>query len=519
MKSVKYILSLLLILISVQFAFAQNVMISNNGSPNEPSIMMDPNNPNILVAGSNLFFYYTSNDGGLTWSSNKLNSSYGVWGDPVIDIDTNGNFYFFHLSNTPGGSWIDRIVCQKSIDNGNTWSDGTYTGLDGNKVQDKQWSAIDRNNNNIYLTWTEFDEYGSENILDSSRILFSKSLDEGETWSDAKQINLNSGNCIDGDSTVEGATPTIGPNGELYVSWAGPNGLVFNRSTDEGETWLIEEIFVDSMPGGWAYYIPGLQRANGLPVTKCDLSGGVNHGTIYINWSDQLNGSNDTDIWLIKSTDGGDTWSNRIRVNDDNSKKHQFLTWMDVDQTNGNLFFVFYDRRNYDDTQTDVYMATSTDGGATFSNTRISESPFVPFESVFFGDYTNVVAHNNVVRPIWTRFDGGRLSIWTNVTPITDLISSVETEDNISSNALIYPNPTESKSYISFKLHQNSTIRLELLDEKGKLVKVVINNEVMEYGGHIIPIDMNELNLTSGLYFYTLSINGTRETLKTILLK
>lgn len=520
MKSIIYIITVLSALTFVRSSSAQNVLVSETGVPNEPSIMMDYNNPNILVAGSNLNFCFTSSDGGLSWKLKTLNSSYGVWGDPVIDIDTNGNFYFFHLSNTPGGNWIDRIVCQKSNDNGNTWTDGTYTGLSGSKAQDKQWSAIDRTNNNIYLTWTEFDKYGSNNTADSSRILFSKSLDEGETWSKPKKINQISGDCVDNDNTVEGAVPAVGPNGEIYVSWASARGIVFNRSTDEGESWLKEDIFVDSLLGGWAYDIPGLLRCNGLPVTRCDLSGGTNHGTIYINWTDQKNGIDDTDVWLKKSTDGGNTWSESIRVNNDDTKRHQFLTWMDIDQTNGNLFFVFYDRRNYDDIKTDVYMAISTDGGATFQNTRISESPFEPNDGVFFGDYTNIVAHNNIVRPIWTRFSEGRLSIWTNVTPLSEIISSVDISEGYRANETqLYPNPTPNISYVSFKLHEYSNIKLELFDKQGTLVKTIIDNKGMGYGGHIIPIKMGELNLASGSYYYILTINEKVETLKTILVK
>ena len=140
---------------------SQNIQISSVGSPTEPSIMIDPNNPDILVAGSNLNYYYKSIDGGATWNVNTLTSSYGVWGDPVIDIDTLGHFYFTHLSNMVGGNWIDRIVCQKSTDGGNKWSDGSYTGLNGTKAQDKQWTIVDRSNNNIYMSWTEFDHYGS----------------------------------------------------------------------------------------------------------------------------------------------------------------------------------------------------------------------------------------------------------------------------------------------------------------------------------------------------------------------
>jgi hypothetical protein len=230
---------------------AQNVLINNSDSPCEPAIMMDYNRPNVMIAGSNLYHYYTSSDTGKTWVADTLTSSFGVWGDPVIDVDTAGNFYFFHLSNPPTGNWIDRIVCQKSSDDGMTWTNGTFMGLNGTKAQDKQWSAIDRTNGNIYLTWTQFDDYGSSYPLDSSLIMFSKSTDGGQTWSPAKRISNEAGDCVDSDNTVEGATPTIGPNGELYVAWAGPSGLVFNRSLDEGATWLNSEIPIDSMPGGW----------------------------------------------------------------------------------------------------------------------------------------------------------------------------------------------------------------------------------------------------------------------------
>ena len=48
-----------------------------------------------------------------------------------------------------------------------------------------------------------------------------------------------------------------------------------------------------------------------------------------------------------------------------------------------------------------------------FTNEKISDSPFTPDKSVFFGDYTNISAHGGVVRPIWTRCDGTELSIWT----------------------------------------------------------------------------------------------------------
>src|ERR1051325_9415970 len=102
----------------LQFASAQftNILIDHNGDPNETSICVNPKNTQNIVAGANLNFTYYSNDGGLTWNKNTMSSPYGVWGDPCIIADTMGHFYFIHLSNPYNGNWIDRIVCQKSMD-------------------------------------------------------------------------------------------------------------------------------------------------------------------------------------------------------------------------------------------------------------------------------------------------------------------------------------------------------------------------------------------------------------------
>jgi hypothetical protein len=269
MKSVLLLLSFAIIFGGIIHAQHDNVMISSSNSPEEPAIYVNPYNTDKLIAGSNINNLFHSTDGGYTWTVTTLYSaSYGVWGDPVTIVDTAGNYYFFHLSNPPAGSWIDRIVCQKSTDEGITWNDGSYMGLNGNKAQDKEWAVIDRTNNTIYVTWTEFDQYGSSNPNHFSRILFSKSTDEGESWTPALSINEVDGNCIDSDETTEGAVPAVGPNGEVFVAWAGPAGLVFDRSLDGGETWLEEDIFIDEFPGGWDYDIPGISRCNGLPIIK-----------------------------------------------------------------------------------------------------------------------------------------------------------------------------------------------------------------------------------------------------------
>ena len=410
----------------------QNYRVSNISStdPEEVTIAINTKTPNYLAAGANLRYFYSSTDGGFTWSQSNMISSLGVWGDPCLIYDALGNLFYAHLSNPPSpGYWIDRIVVQKSTNNGASWNQGAGVGFNSPKNQDKEWLAVDLQDtpykNFLYLTWTEFDDYGSSNPLDSSRILFSRSTDNGDTWSVPVRISDKAGNCIDGDLTVEGAVPAVGPNGEIYTAWAGPLGIMFDKSTDGGMTWG-NDIFISDQPGGWDFNVPGIFRCNGLPVTACDTSRTFSRGNIYVLWGDQRNGIDNSDVFISKSTNGGSSWSPALKVNNDNTTRHQFFPWLTIDQTTGHLFVIFYDRRNTTGLATDVYIAKSVDGGESFQNFKISQSSFTPNASIFFGDYTNIAAFNRNVHPIWMRMDGTSLSIWTAVIEDTSAVIPVE---------------------------------------------------------------------------------------------
>jgi hypothetical protein len=410
----------ILLLQTLVFSQYKNVKINTlENRPNEVCLAINPKFPNNIIAGANLNNYYYSFDKGVTWVNETLTSeSYGVWGDPCLLFDVNGSAYFFHLSRPSKDEWIDRIVCQKTTDGGMTYNNpGSFTGLNSPKKQDKEWAVVDFTNsqwrNNVYVTWTQFDAYNSTLPGDNSNIHFSFSSDAGDTWSDAKRINETSGDCKDSSNSTEGAVPCIGLNGEIYVAWSAWDKLHFDRSTDGGATWLDRDIFAGKQVGGWAYSIPDIYRCNGLPVTDCDRSGSLYKGNIYINFTDKRNGEDDVDVFIVKSTDGGNTWSEAIRVNDDpvGNKKHQFMSWMHVDPVTGAINVIFYDRRNYDDSNTDVYLARSTNGGKTFENIKISEGPFKPTKSIFFGDYIAVNSYQDFTACAWQRLNEGQLSI------------------------------------------------------------------------------------------------------------
>ena len=513
MKKIILLIAFLLFDFCTSSAQYTNILITNTSSPNEPTICINPKNTNQVVAGTNLNLYYYSTNAGLNWTKRTLTSSYSVWGDPAITVDTAGNFYYGHLTNPSGGYFIDRIVVQKSTNGGANWSNGSFAGYIPPKQQDKEWLCVDPRNNNIYMTWTQFDSYGSSSPADSSTILFSRSTDAGTSWSSALRINKKAGDCIDEDNTVEGAVPCTGPNGEIYVSWSGPLGIVLDKSTDGGLTWLADDKFVTAHPGGWDYAIPGIYRANGLPVTACDISDGPYRGNLYINWTDQRNGATDTDVWFIKSTDGGNTWSTVKRVNDDPAGKQQFFTWMTIDQSTGYLYFVFYDRRNYANSQTDVYMAKSTDGGETFLNFKISATPFTPSSSVFFGDYTNVTAANGKVRPIWARADNTAMSIYT---AIVNFASPVKLNLTVLPEGLYDPlfQVMKRKDTVTAYL-RNSVSPYAIIDSAKKAIDTISYSAVYSFpnasGGsyYIVAKHFNSIETWSRSGGELLSDNGT----------
>jgi len=497
-------------------------MIDNIGDPEEPSIAINPRNTNELVAGANIENQYYSHDAGQTWTKQTLTSAWGVWGDPCIVTDTSGRFYFFHLSYSadPNG-WIDRIICQRSDDAGVTWPVESYTGLNGSKDQDKAWAAYDGiptslYKGTMYVTWTEFDLYGSSTASNRSRIMFSKSINHGVSWSSPQTISQFTGDCIDSDNTAEGAVPAVGANGEVYVSWSLNDTIYFDRSMDGGQTWMAIDKVAATQPGGWDYNIAGHDRSNGLPITSTDLSGSSHHGTIYINWSDQRNGNTDTDVWLTKSTDGGNTWSAPVRVNDDAAGRQNYLSWMTVDQATGIVYIVFYDRRNYtaSSLQTDVYLGYSTDGGNTFTNVKVSSSSFTPTSSSFFGDYTNITAHNGIVRPIWARMTNtGSSSVWT---ALVDFPTGINSANNFSLHSELksFPNPFIQTTTIAFNSTRRQKLSMKLSDITGRNVAEIFQEKEFAEGANELVFDNTKYNLPAGIYFLELSNGSYKEVAK-----
>jgi hypothetical protein len=386
--------------------------------PAEVSVAINPSNPDHVVAAmtqsggpgeprvSN--HTYTSTNGGVTWRALAAENADGrVHGDDAVVFGGDGTAYHSYIAFD--GIRVDRPerassgIFVRSTRDGVRWSapvavvDHLNTAI---PFEDKPWIGVDRSagsphRGNVYVAWTRFDVYGSDNPSHRSRIMFSRSRDGGRTFSVPLEISDESGDARDSDNTVEGVVPVAGPNGDVYVVWAGPKGLAFDKSTDGGWTFGKDTIIAET-PGGWDLPVRGLERHNGMPVTAVDLSSGPHRGTIYVNWIDERSG--DADIFVMASRDGGRTWNAPARVNDDGKGATQMFTWLAVDPVEGSLNVIFHDRRGQTGTLTGVTLARSVDGGRTFVNRPLEVPAFdCCAASTFFGDYNGIDAYGGRV--------------------------------------------------------------------------------------------------------------------------
>ncbi|HKB87379.1 MAG TPA: T9SS type A sorting domain-containing protein [Ignavibacteriaceae bacterium] len=393
-----------------------NLNISAETHPqNEPSVKISRKDPNRVVAAWRDFRtgvspalrrigYSYSTDGGQTWSVSQLTPQIiptcALSSDPAVATDTAGNFYIVTVSlndnNGNGELWLF-----KSVDGGVTFDSVYQLAYNPGVFEDKEYVTTDFSSaspyyNNMYVSWTRF---GS-----GTDIYLVKSTDQGVSWSTPIQISNQSG--------VQGSIPATGPNGEVYVAWYGSDfsseNIYFDKSTDGGVTFGTDKV-ISPCPNAW------------FPSMAVDLSGGQYNGNIYVTWNDERNG--DGDIFLSKSTDGGETWSAALRINNDpvSNGRDQYWPWITVAES-GEVDLIFYDTRNTaNNSIIEAYLARSTDGGQTFTNELISTQPSptsTPNSDVRFGDYIGIDAYGgNIVVPVWTdeRAGGTDMDIYTAV--------------------------------------------------------------------------------------------------------
>jgi hypothetical protein len=411
-----------------------NVDVSNECGPqSETFITINQNKPKVLAAGSNEIFRlpmrgYFSTNGGASWGGVDLplppaKGAHGTdfGSDPTLAFDTQGNvFYGYIVVFFGNGNGINgtEMAVAKSTDGGKTYPAVTFFSFENgtNHFNDKPMITADTSagsalRDNVYIAW---DAASGGSIGGGVRV--AASSDHGASFSITRADDPS------GPGRSIGASPAVGPNGELYVAWNdyAANAIVFNRSFDGGRSWGVPTtVSGKTLPFDIAIPAESFRGALVYPSLGVDVSNGAHRGRIYCSWMD-LTPANVTDIFISYSDNNGLAWSTPTRVTDQFTfPVDRFNHWMSIDPTNGNVNVAFYDTRN-DTTgarfQTDYYLAQSTDGGVTFPGADIRVSTvssnehdcngIFPCDGINYGnqqgDYEGLVSFNNVSYPIWT---------------------------------------------------------------------------------------------------------------------
>jgi Ca2+-binding RTX toxin-like protein len=293
-------------------------------------------------------------------------------------------------------------VVQRSQDGGATWDSSTVVSdscavfthdepiLRTGPLWDGSAAPAD---DAAYLSWTRTDVVGATNTI---RLAGAPATTGGGTpvgalaWS-SQQVN-------DGVGMVQLSSPSVGPDGAVYVGWADFTTGEIRFDTDPdgigGPAPFGPDSTVAPFTLGFQEAIPAQPERGVSPAVfvATDRSGGPNDGRTYVVWTDNDGAlSDDTDVFISFTDDPnnplGPTFSAPATVHSP-SAHSQFHGSVSVDQATGDVNVVYYDARfDPDDdgagpilgTENDQVVAMavrSTDGGETFGNEFILSAGF-----------------------------------------------------------------------------------------------------------------------------------------------
>ncbi len=391
-------------------AQGQNIV---GDAANEPSMTVDPTNPNRMAVGWRQFDSITSDfrqagnayttDGGLTWHNNTVLTPGTFRSDPVLNSRYDGLLFYNSLQQT----FYDDIF--RSSNFGISYGTPSF-GTGG----DKQWMVCDNTTSTgrgfLYQAWsTAGNNYSGRQ--------FSRSTDGGVTW--MNPINVP-------QQPVWG-TLDIGTNGEVYIAGTNANmanfGFVRSSNAKNSAVTPTFDLARTVDLGGEISYGQAINPSglSGQTYVAVDRGTGPTRGNIYILCSVDRTptvAGNPCDVMFARSTNGGSSWSTAVRVNDDalNGDKYHWFGTMSV-APNGRIDVIWNDtRESSDNSRSRLMWSYSLDGGLTWSaNTPVSasfnQSLGYPVQTKM-GDYISMTSDNTGASVVYTATFNGEEDLY-----------------------------------------------------------------------------------------------------------
>src|SRR5438132_9980536 len=349
-----------------------------------------------------------STDGGNTFT--RLTRTTGqspfsnTLGDPVTLYNKpTGTWFAIYLDVGCGGQGVGGYKSTTPSDP-NSW---THFCVHSNSGDDRESGWADNNTSsphygNLYVSWNDFNVGGGA-------LFVRVSTDDGLTWTPHQITSSFVRNVqITGDMAGNGTIYIAGMNEGGGGFPHNDNNLIF-KSTDGGASWTNTYTGATTFPG------PGVTACSDNPYFSCmfpDQGGFWRHegwgepaafnNVVHLVYAQHGAGSDPSDVFYIRSTDGGVTFSAPLLLNTDGGTRPQWQPNLSVSPA-GTLLATWYDARESasctkGDPNTPYYRMcsrTSNDNGAnwlpddTFSDV-VSPLPGQPDPGIvagYAGDY------------------------------------------------------------------------------------------------------------------------------------
>ena len=259
------------------------------------------------------------------------NNVYVVWQESVTESLPEHNYDIFFI---------------KSENNGKTFS--IPINLSNNtKFSERPQIAVSKNG--IFIVW------GDTTNPNNKEIMFTKSLDNGKTFSKVINISKNLKNSYNQEISVF--------NDNVYVVWQESN----QNKTDDGNDNNI--MFTSSIDGGTTFNnsIELINKTNGaFPKINSYAN------NVYIVWNDENKKNNG--IFFIKSSNKGNNFDEIIKLSDDNKFGESQII---VDETYVLIIWGGLLTKNIDN----IYYVKSKDNGNTFTVSKTISEKIIGFNN------------------------------------------------------------------------------------------------------------------------------------------
>jgi hypothetical protein len=410
----------------------------------ETSIAIDPSNPEILLAGSNVvgkrwMGAYESTDAGDHWKSARVSAPAGTTfcgaSDPSVAIDGTGRQYFVFLGIGCGRRTRASIYVARRFNAAGRWQtvrapaekSGRFTLLD-----DRPFLTVDNGERSphrgrIYLGWTRFlldpntfyvdpEEAGSFEAV-TTVALVAHSDDRGSSWSRPVQLSAEA-------EPLEVRLATS-RDGTLYATWRQQKtGSIHIARSLNGGVFDVDTFVAGSVVdperscGKSRARIPAQPErcVSPNPVVSVDASQGSRQGRVYVTWgTTSLNRSQD--VYVAAFDPDLHPLLGVGRVKDVSPAEgvrgpDQFLPASSVDPTTGRLWVCYYTTRGPARRAAQFACTASDDGGEHWLSPQYAaavasdETTSRANRANGYGDYEGVAVLRGRAFPVWT--DGRR---------------------------------------------------------------------------------------------------------------